>query len=130
MIRAFCQDTDSFHVTFLGNLVLREEFSRSLLAGARGSVAIDDDRVVGFAMWVVTEKGVIVRSVAVHPEFRGIGIGRSLVSSAPLTSGRNFVILDFQREEFARRCVFFSGLGYEFSHFSGRSGYMLLRRTF
>lgn len=60
----------------------KDSFERELTNKyARYMVAVKDDVVVGFAgMWIIIDEAHIT-NIAVHPEYRGFGIGNMLMDS-------------------------------------------------
>lgn len=60
----------------------KEAFSKELSNPlAKYIIAKSDDRIIGFAgVWIIVDEGHIT-NIAVHPDFRGQGIGSKLVYS-------------------------------------------------
>ena len=81
------QKDDIDQVLEVSSLSLKESWSKSSFLNeisnpiAKYIVAEVDNRIVGFAgLWVIIDEGHIT-NIAVHPDFRGKGVGKKLVSS-------------------------------------------------
>lgn len=71
----------------VSSLSLKESWSKEAFAKelsnplAKYIIAKSDDRIIGFAgVWIIVDEGHIT-NIAVHPDFRGQGIGSKLVDS-------------------------------------------------
>ncbi|MGG7176866.1 ribosomal protein S18-alanine N-acetyltransferase [Clostridium paraputrificum] len=79
------EESDLDGVLEVSSISLKESWSKGAFSKelsnplAKYLVAKADDRVIGFAgIWIIVDEGHIT-NIAVHPDFRGQGIGRNLV---------------------------------------------------
>lgn len=83
----FMEEKDVDEVLHISNLSLKESWSReSLLKEVTNPLAKyflikDDKTILGFAgVWIIFDEGHIT-NVAIHPEYRGKGLGEYLMNS-------------------------------------------------
>jgi len=81
------EEADLDQVLEVSSLSLKESWSKSSFLNelsnplAKYMVSIVNDNIVGFAgIWIIVDEGHIT-NIAVHPDFRGQGIGEKLVLS-------------------------------------------------
>jgi len=91
-----------------------EEIERDDNAGV-GIIAEDEGLVVGFLTGMAVVDEFYLHNLAVHPDFRGRGIGRGLLEAAEsLCSQRDFrrILLEVREDNEAARQLYL-GLGFE-----------------
>lgn len=87
VILRLMEEADLDQVLEISSLSLKESWSKSAFLNelsnplAKYMVSIVNDTIVGFAgVWIIVDEGHIT-NIAVHPNFRGQGVGEKLVLS-------------------------------------------------
>lgn len=91
-----------------------DEIREALADGAtRAFVASINDEVVGYAIFSSHRKHIVLKSIAVHPEFRRMGIGSQLLGKVAdkLTPSRRTSLECLVRESNLRAHLFLSACG-------------------
>jgi ribosomal-protein-alanine N-acetyltransferase len=99
----FMEEDDLDQILEVSSLSLKESWSKSSFFNelsnslAKYMIAEINNKIVGFAgVWIIVDEGHIT-NIAVHPDFRGQGIGEKLVLSL-LNQANNWAINAFTLE--------------------------------